>query len=348
VFIKFDNEFLEYSGRIDHEPDKTIFIFPCSYVKIRIYGRNITAVVDNKNNYWDNYIGVFVDGKEIKHKLSNEGGIQKIILVDDVGPKEHEVMLFKRQDSCHELGFYGFEVDDTAELLSLPPKESRKIEVYGDSVSAGEVSEAEGYEGKHDPQWHQGELSNSYYSYAWLTARKLNAQIHDVAQGGIALLDNTGWFNEPDYLGMESVYDKVRYNPAFGEHTKWDFKKYTPDVVVVAIGQNDSHPTDYMADSYSCEKANEWRDSYKAFILKLRDIYPDANIVLITTILQHNVNWDNSIHQVWQELSDPKVHHFLFKQNGVGTPGHIRKSEAEQMADELSQFINGLDIEAWR
>ncbi len=348
MFIRFDNNLLEYSGRIDYEPDKSIFVFPCSYVKIRIYGKSVAAIVDNKNNYWDNYIGAVIDGKERKYKLSNDAGKQEIVLLEDTVAKEHEVMLFKRQDGCHELGIYGFVVDDEAEILQLPPVTNKKIEVYGDSVSAGEVSEAEGYEGKLDPQWHRGELSNSYYSYAWLTARRLNAQIHDIAQGGIALLDNTGWFNEPEYLGMESVYDKVRYNPAFGEPTKWDFNRYTPDVVIVAIGQNDSHPIDYMADFYSCKKSNEWREHYKAFILKLRDIYPDAHIVLVTTILQHHINWDNSIHQVWQELSDSKVHHFLFKKNGAGTPGHIRKSEAEQMAEELSQFIEGLDIEAWR
>ena len=64
----------------------------------------------------------------------------------------------------------------------------RKIEVYGDSVYAGEVSEAVEYTGKEDPEYN-GEYSNSWYSYAWMTARKLNAQIHDIAQGGIALKD---------------------------------------------------------------------------------------------------------------------------------------------------------------
>ena len=38
-----------------------------------------------------------------------------------------------------------------------------------------------------------------------MTARMLNAQIHDIAQGGIALLDGQGWFHEPDQIGMESA-----------------------------------------------------------------------------------------------------------------------------------------------
>ena len=51
--------------------------------------------------------------------------------------------------------------------------------MYGDSVSAGEVSEAVEYTGKPDPE-HNGQYSNSWYSYAWMTARRLDAEIHDI------------------------------------------------------------------------------------------------------------------------------------------------------------------------
>ena len=67
-------------------------------------------------------------------------------------------------------------------LLPPPEKPNRRIEVYGNSVSAGEVSEAVDYVGKEDPE-HNGEYSNSWYSYRWMIARKLGAQIHDIAQG---------------------------------------------------------------------------------------------------------------------------------------------------------------------
>lgn len=345
MFIKSDNDFLEFSGRIDYEADKAIFVFPCSYVKLKFKGKYLKVVVDNKHNYWDNYLGCIIDGKQSKIKLSNEADKQELVLIDSE-TAEHEVMLFKRQDSCHELGFYGFEVDDDAVLMKLPDKPELKLEVYGDSVSAGEVSEAIDFVGKPDPQWHQGELSNSYYSYAWLTARKLNAQIHDIAQGGIALLDNTGWFNEPDYIGMEQVYDKVRYNPALGQITSWDFSKYTPDVVIVAIGQNDNHPDDYMARDYDCASAINWRMHYRNFVLKLKTIYPDAHIVLCTTILEHHKNWDISIDEVCKEIADEKIHHFLFEKNGEGTPGHIRRPEAEKMAEQLAEYIKGLGIKA--
>ncbi len=346
--IMADDPRLVYCGRIDFEQKEAPeFVYPCSYVSVRFTGTSLTAVVSNRCNYWDNYLGVIIDGQEQKFLLSKtENEKQTLVLGKDLLDTEHEAMLFKRQDSCHMFRFYGFEIDDTAEVLPPPKLPRRRIEVYGDSVSAGEVSEAVAYAGKCDPE-HQGEFSNSYGSYAWITARRLNACLHDIAQGGIALMDGTGWFSDPDFIGMESVYDKIQYNPAFGVSKTWDFSKFRPHVVIVAIGQNDSHPQDYMAEDFRGEKACLWRERYRRFIEKLRAIYPKAEIILATTILQHHENWDRSIEEVCGWLEDPKIHHFLYSKNGTGTPGHIRIPEAEQMAEELSGYIEGLGAGIW-
>ena len=97
-------------------------------------------------------------------------------------------------------------------------------------------------------------------------ARGLDAQLHDIAQGGVALLDNTGWYHEPDYIGMEHVWNKMRYDSLYGQVTEWDFSKYTPDIVIVAIGQNDSHPDDYMKTDYEGEMSKNWRTHYRQFL----------------------------------------------------------------------------------
>lgn len=356
MWVRPENEKLQYSGRIDHSSKSApVFVYPCTSVRVRFTGEGIKVWLRNRHQYWDNYMGYIADGKQGKFRLEEdttpdertEGclicGIAYEIPLDpqrDV----HDVLLFKRQDSCHEVTFLGFEIENGAEVLELPPKPQRRIEVYGDSVSAGEVSEAVEYTGKPDPE-HNGEYSNSWYSYAWMTARKLNAQIHDVAQGGIALLDGTGWFNGPDYVGMETAWDKIHYNPAFGPATVWDFKGYIPQVVIVAIGQNDSHPEDYMKEDHHCGRALRWRRSYKALLEKIRGQYPDAWIVCITTLLEHDPAWDQSIDEVCRGMQDEKVRHFLFARNGRGTPGHLRVSEAEEMAEELTAYIESLGID---
>lgn len=252
----------------------------------------------------------------------------------------HEVIFFKRQDSADYVTIHGFELEDGAELAANEAEKNKKlkIEVYGDSVSCGEVSEAVDYVGKADPV-HNGEFSNSWYSYAWMTARKLNAKLHNISQGGIALLDGTGYFGAPGYLGVESCYDKIEYLPDLGEVKQWDFSRYTPDVVVVAIGQNDAHPDNYMPADYDGVKAKRWRERYEWLIRRLMQLYPEAKIVLATTILMHDAAWDRAIDDVCRRIASDRVHHFFYKRNGAGTPGHIRIPEAQEMSEELAACI---------
>ena len=346
--IQPDNKKLVYSGRIDRtNPKEPVFVFPCTSVKMKFTGEVCKIHVRNQNAYWDNYLGCIIDGKQSAILLPKEGEAYLTIPVQPTADKEHEVMFFKRQDSCHELTVLDFEIGDEERLLEPEKPSNRRIEVYGDSVSAGEVSEAVEYVGEEDPE-HNGEYSNSWYSYAWMTARKLNAEIHDVAQGGIALLNQTGWFYEPKAIGMEYAWDKIHYNPQFGEGMKWNFEEYIPQVVIVAIGQNDNHPDDYMAQDYNSEKSEKWRKGYACFLKKLRSQYPKAQIICCTTLLCHDSSWDRSIGQVVREFGDDKVTQYLFQRNGKGTKGHLRIPEAEEMAQELASYIEGLNIEGWK
>ncbi len=369
MLIKPNHEYLQYSGRIDDtNPEAYMFIYPATLVTIRFRGTGINVYLENHRQFWGNYMGVILDGVQSTICLSKGEGdatgdseavpadiavcflggedsacpdVRRFVLAEHLEDTEHTLMLFKRQDSCHKVLFRGFELPEGSEVLPLPPKPERRIEVYGDSVSAGEVSEAIEYTGKVDPE-HNGEYSNVWYSYAWMTARKLNAELHDIAQGGIALLDGTGYFNAPGLTGMEHVWDKLQYNPAFGEVTDWDFNRYTPHVVIVAIGQNDSHPEDIMKEDYAGEAAAVWKRQYKKLIEHIREKYPRALIVLATTILYHDKGWDDAIEEVCERIGEERTVHFRYRRNGSGTPGHIRVGEAEEMAEELAAFIEEL------
>ena len=346
-----NNSSLIYSGMIDlSDPFAIVWTYPGTFVRMKFKGTQLFVHVRNKHNYWNNYLGVAEGDAQTKLLLPEEGEATIEIPLQTTQDNIHEVTIFKRQDACHELTILGFEIncntDDECELLEASPLPPRRIEVYGDSVSAGEVSEAVDYVAKSDPE-HNGEYSNSWYSYAWIAARKLDAQLHDIAQGGVALLDNTGWYHEPDYIGMEQVWNKMRYNPDYGTVKDWDFSKYTPDIVIVAIGQNDSHPDDYMKTDYEGEKAKNWRIHYRQFLAKLRETYPDAWIICCTTLLQHDIGWDMSISQAVLDIADKKISHCVFQRNGKATPGHLRIPEAEEMAEELCHYIHSLNIEGY-
>lgn len=342
-----DHAYLDYCGRIDFDdPKAPVFVYAGSLVKIRFTGTSVSVRLANRRAYFTDYIGYILDGTEGKFALSEDREAHDYPIADHLSEGEHELLLFKRMDGCHYFSFLGLALSENGTLLAPAEKPKRRIEVFGDSVSCGEVSEAVEYVGKEDPQ-HDGEFSNSLYSYSMLTAKKLGAELHITAQGGAALLDKTGWFCGPDFVGMESIYDKIQYNPQLGAVKSWNFENWKPHVAVVAIGQNDANPEDYMKEAYDGEKALHWRKAYRAFLEKLMAIYPETQFILTTTILGHDESWDRAIEEVCQSMNSPRVHHFLYEKNGCGTPGHIRIPEAEKMAKELSTFINSLGEEIW-
>ncbi len=355
-FVPPDDPRLQYAGRVDFEdPKAPVFLFTASSVAFRLTGRTLRVALTNTHHLWENRLGVVINGKEFSVLLQemvrpeNPADLPECFLtrdiVVDLSPylteNLNEVLLFKRQDSCHQLTLHGLALAEGAQLLPPPARPARRLEFYGDSVSAGEITEAEDCAGKLDPPDHNARFNNAYLSYAWQTARLLNAEISDIAQGGIALQDGHGYFF---HTGMLSVWDQLAYNPFFGPLKAWDFRRYRPHVVVVAIGQNDSAQGDYMHTDYAGAQARQWRADYRRFVLLLREKYPRAHIVLTTTIMCHSAEWDEAIEEVCAELrqTDPQIHHFLYSQNGSGTPGHVRGSEAAVMARELAAMIETL------
>lgn len=337
---------LVYCGRIDMEQEEgPLFVFPASFVRFKMSGKVGLAKIKNQRDYFQNTIGVLVNGVYMGKLLLADEGETLIDFSGFLTGELSEVTLYKTQDGCHQFHLQELWVAQDAVVEAGTPLPKRRIEVYGDSISAGELSELMDLVASPDPENHQGLPSNSYYSYSWFLARKLNACLHDIAQGGIALKNGQGWYDGPNYLGMESVYDKISYQPRFGKVKNWDFGAYIPQLVIVAIGQNDANPVNYMAQDYEGSQGQKWREEYKAWIQQLMRLYPKAYIVLTTTILNHDEGWDRAIEQVCRELESPRVKHFLYEKNGCGTPGHVRAPEAERMAAQLAAYVAELKID---
>lgn len=347
-FISPADKAFQYTGRIDFADEaRPCFIYAGSSAAFRFRGTAFSVKLMNHHCCYHNYLGVVIDGR-VQEKIEIEWHGTELVLAATKGlaDAEHEIILYKCQDASHYFDFLGLYIEEGAALLPPPARPARRMECYGDSVSAGEVSEALDYVGRPDPENHDGIYSNAWHSYAFITARRLNAELHDIAQGGAALLDGTGYFHGPDYVGMESIWDKLRYSDYLGAVTPWDFSRYTPHVVLIAFGQNDANPENYMGKDAG--KSAHWKSHYKAFVKKLRAKYPDALFVLSTTILCHDAAWDDAIEEAVKEIADPKVVHFLYSSNGCGTPGHIRRPEAEKMADELTAFLESFGEKIWQ
>lgn len=355
-FIPAGNEKLIYSGRIDFENKNSPKIFfPSSLIKFNFTGKYLCINIKN-HCFTDhkNIIGYFIDKKEgfFEVEINNENIIIEIPIENN--KFEHEFILFKRQDGSHFFEFNGFYIDEKENILTTSPLPNRKIECYGDSVCVGYVNEIIENVGKVDPEIYDGKSDNSWYSFPTITSRLLNAQLHNISQGGMALLNGTGYCFHPFFIGLETIYDKLCFIPNYNldkplsSLTNWDFNNYIPNLVLIAIGQNDPHHENFLDnDITNPDYRNIWKSKYKEIISVLSRKYPNATFILMTTILMHNKEWDNAIDEIKFELKNDKIHRFYFRRNGQATPGHPRIPEQEEMAVELTEYIMSLGDDIW-
>ena len=336
-----DNKAFAYMGRIDFtDPKAPLLIWPGSNIRFLFTGRTLKITLDIIPLAERMWIGALIDGVQRKIELSRESSRQEIVLAEDLSEGTHTCMIFKRQAAAYYFRFISAECED------IRPENRQydlKMEFFGDSVSSGELTEAIYHEGVCDPEdaKQSGELDNSYFSYTFSTARKLNAYFHNNSQGGIALFDHTGFFYGPaveTLTGVETTYDKLSYVPYSPQGlTPWDFTRFTPDVVVFAIGQNDHQPDPEVINDP--EYMKRWREKFKEIIRSLKSHYKGAKFVLILTVLKHDMKWEDAVDGVVAELADPDVTRFRFTRSGLATDGHPRITEQEEMSMELAGYL---------
>ena len=351
-FIPASDRAIRYKGRIDRTlPDAPKIVFAGTMITLRFVGTELSAVICNHKFYNKMELGLLVDGKEEKVCFDTDRERFSLPLVSGLERREHEITLFKRQDATHYFDIFGFETDADAELLPPRPRSDRRIECYGDSVSAGAVCEAVDYVASNDPDNTDGVYDNAYHSYSMITARNLGAEIHNIAQGGIAIFDRTGYYHSPETIGMETAYDKVIYFPEECGYSDWDFSLYTPQVVILAVGQNDQHREQGDdPDITDPDYRRKWKDRYEEIIRSLRSHYPKAQFIMLLTVLMHDPSWDRALDEIVSELTaegDGKISHLTFTRCGKATPGHPRLPEQYEMASELTAYISRLGDSLW-
>ncbi|MDF2698679.1 MAG: acetyl esterase [Haloplasmataceae bacterium] len=335
-----DHPFIQYTGRMDFSNPKSILMpYPGTYIKFKFKGTLLKLRFSQE--IIGNYIGYVIDNKfEGKFLLKENSSDSEYEIINGLDNTVHDVIVIRRTDftrgNCY---FNGVIIDG---LLLAPEKRPiKRIECFGDSLTAGAISEAYGYVGKKDPIPYD-EYCNGWYSYANILARLLDAEVHNNGQGGLALLNGTGFFCKPNQIGLETTFDKLNPSPLRGELTNWDFSRYNPHLVLISIGQNDGATTPEVP--YDQKKREYWKSRYKMIINNLQHKYSGCYFILTTSIMIHDLAWDDMLDEIVIEINDPVVTSFRYQRAGIGTPGHIRKSEAEEMALELKRYIDCLNI----
>jgi len=333
LIIPFSNSEIEYSGRIDFSKEEAANIYwSGSSVKINFEGTSIQALLKDESG--DNYFNVIVDNDSV-FILRPTTKKQYHELASNLTEGKHTVEIFKRTEwNSGKTSFYGFKLDANSKMLPKSNSKKRKIEFYGDSITAGFA--IEDFSGNDSPD---STFTNNYLSYSSLTARYFDAKYHCICKSGIGI--TVSW----DPLIMPEIYDRLIPTD---ETSIWDFSLFTPDIVVVNLLQNDSWLVN-VPENVEFKKRfgenNPTNDyiikAYERFITNIRKQYPKANIICTLGSMdaaKKGSEWINFIKTATTNLNDNKIYTHIMPY--IESTTHPSIGDQQIMAKSLSQFID--------
>jgi len=329
--ISADHQHLQYTGRIDtSDPRAPVLSWPNSSIAGNFSGTSLAIALDDQNG--KNFYNVFLDGDLGRPViLQLDKGSKTYLVANGLKPGAHSFLLTKRTEG-EEGGtaFKGLELDDKADLLPSPPRLVRRIEFFGDSITSGMGNEAP-EDGRDD----LGKDKNSFQSFAAIAARQLGAEAHLTSQGGIGVMMSWFPFTMPDF------YDQLS---AVGDNdSQWDFTRWTPDLVVINLMQNDSwlvgRDKKLQPDPTDAQRIA----AYQGFVARVRSLYPNAYIVCALGSMEATRAgsvWPGYVSKAVQNLQangDKRIDTLFFPFTGYGQHPRVRHHQVN--ADLLTGFV---------
>jgi len=329
--IPFNDPNLLYEGRTLYRPDAAELIWSAASVSICFEGTGISAVMRDLDTA--NYYNVFIDGKYLT-KFHTDTVKHSYLLASGLTAGKHTAELFKRTEwDRGKTLFYGFEADENTKVLPMQQTKKRKMEFFGNSITCGYANE----DSAGTDAW-VGYFQDAYKSYASITARHFNAQCHFTSRSGIGIM--VSWAP----LIMPEMYDRT--DPT-DSTSKWDFSKYTPDIVVINLYQNDSWlvnspDNDQFKSRFGTKAPDEAYiiNAYKNFVTTIRSKYPQAYIICALGSMdatKEGSKWPGYIQKAVEQMGDKKIYTHFF--SFINANRHPIAKEHEEMAQSLIKFI---------
>jgi lysophospholipase L1-like esterase len=259
---------VRYIGRFDmSNPANPTAEWSGSAMEARFDGTSVSALLGGASG---NYFAIAVDGVvQSTPLLTTNASSYPLATGLDAGT--HDVLVFRRTEA--DVGptqFVGFDFGDAGQLLAPPATPTRRIELIGDSISAGYGDEC-----TNASQNPMNPNENEYVAYGPVAARALGADIHVIAWSGKGLfrnIDGSTTDTMPVLWQLTIPTDTcggcwgTAPAPSTGEPSTW-----IPDAVVINLGTNDFNA------AYTPEPA-QYQAAYLQFVTTLRSVYPGAFI----------------------------------------------------------------------
>lgn len=274
----FDRNYYRYYGRILVKNDIVYLGFTNSKVDFYIKGDSnkdtiITAQISSKASREEDYarLRVYVDDvlytKEPIVLFNKEQEIYPIATLKD--GKEHKISIIKITEAQMSYAAFHDIFIENGTLLHLPKDTDNRIkmEFIGDSITCGY-----GVHGAPMSEFHIRE-EDGEITYAALAAKELNLNARYTAVSGHGVYC--------EYTGnTEGTLPRIyRYTNWWADpDERYDFHDFTPELVVINLGTNDSR---FFEESEEAQKGftEKFITAYIDFLKFIRSKYPNAKLL---------------------------------------------------------------------
>ncbi len=337
---------IRFVGRFDtSDPAGPIVQWPGARVVARFVGTDVsvkladTSTTGAEHGEWD----VIVDGALAASPLAMSAGTKTYALATGLAPGAHTIELWRRTEAyVSSTQLLGFDFGAGA-LLPPPPSPTRRIEFLGDSSMLGY-----GIEGAGPNCAFTAATENEHKAYPALVAIDLGADHHDIAYSGKGVYWNYARAADDQVFGL--LYPRTLPND---QPSTWDFTRFDPDVVWIALGGND---WDQPNAGDPPPPYDQFVAKYDALVGAVRAKHPAAHVVCaVATSLNDDypvgynayTNVKNALAQIVAARAaagDAKIYTFEFTRADVATDltgceYHPNPMKHRAMANEAIAFI---------
>ncbi len=266
----------KYIGRNIYDDDKiTWLVHSGSAVEFTVNAKSAEITIngdghtESDEKYRPRY-AVIVDDEIILDELLSVKE-KTITLFEGTAPRNATVKVIHLSEANNgAVGVSSIKVNSDAPIPVAPTaKKELAIEFIGDSITC-----AYGVEGESQYEGFMTSTENFMKSYAYLTAKQLDADYSAVCYSGHGIV--SGYSSSGDAMTDSLVPDYYDYVGKLEHYqTPWDFSSHKYDVIVINLGTNDNT---YCSKDYET-RGMEYAEKYAEFLGKVHELNPDAYII---------------------------------------------------------------------
>jgi lysophospholipase L1-like esterase len=282
VVTKANDRIITSHGRTVYDTNNDlVLITAASYAEFKFSGDSCIVYLQNKTYPGDyNYVAIELDNI-YKGRLKVDGTEPKPYIINATTlANVHTLRIYKATEASN--GNVVLTEIKAAWLKAVKQPKQKTIEFIGNSITAGMANDT-----KDIPcgtgKWY--DQHNAYWAYGPILARALKVDFMLSAVSGIGIYRNWN-SNGPT---MPQVYENSFLNTDSTQ--RWDFSRYSPDIVSIALGTNDFSDGDGRSERLPFDSAIFIRN-YVSFIGTVYRHYPNTQIALLTSPMLNGARRD--------------------------------------------------------